>query len=106
MPITTYLNDNELNQNLSSKVLTELLQEMREASGVNWQIIEYKQKVNNWFYTKTKMFYSLFAPVGYEWQIINFCPEEDDSCNINTCVDQKTIINFMLGYLCATEERK
>lgn len=104
MPITTYLNDHELNKPTSSKVINELLKEIRDATGDDWQIIETEYIDKGWFFNTERKCYSLYCKIGYEWQLINFCPEDEEN-SIYTYVDGKTIKNFMLGFLAGIEER-
>lgn len=111
MVCTTFLHDSELNQVLPDPNVQKLLDEVRNSTGENWQIVEHRFEVGVRFWQKRKFVtrYGLYKYVGGigPWQQINFysSPEE---FSINVYNDIGTIANFLMGILSGiwAEKRK
>jgi hypothetical protein len=104
MPLTTFLHDCELNKPTSNKVLNELLSEVRQKTGRDWQIIErqcYNKK--RWWksHRNNKVTeYELYVYVGGfgPWQQINFYNESQDS-SINLKNPSSVVAAYLFGIL-------
>ena len=104
MPITTFLLDSELNRPTSNKVLNELLAEVRQKTGRDWQIIElqYHPK-KRWWQRKQKpmvLMYELYVYVGGAgpWQQINFYNDQSD-WSINIRNTSSVVVAYLYGLL-------
>lgn len=105
MVATTFLNDNEIDQPLSSPEAQKLLDEVRKVTGKNRQLTEYE-----FFRTKRKNLiisvretysrWQLCVYVGgfVPWQIINFFVEDSDT-SINGLVSLDLIMAYLHGVL-------
>lgn len=101
--ITTFLHDSELNRPTSNKTINELLAEVREKTGQDWQVLEmtYVRKTKWWKRGEApKKFYELYVFVGGmgPWQQINFYRESADS-SINIRVDADALVAYFYGIL-------
>jgi len=101
MCITTCLYDSEQNQVLKNKEISELLDEIREVTGENWQVIEREYITKFWFKENIKTIsYELYVEVGgcLSFQMINFYRDEMSS-SINPRVTAELIIAYFYGML-------
>ena len=102
MCITTSLYDSEQNQVIKNKEIAELLAEVREKTGENWQVIE-REYVSRprWFKEIVRTFrYELYVEVGgcMPFQMINFYRDKMTS-SINTRTNAELIIAYFYGML-------
>jgi hypothetical protein len=101
MCITTFLHDGEQNQALKNKEMSELLAEVREVTGENWQVIEREYITKFWFKENIRtLSYELYVEVGEvgPFQQINFYRDEMSS-SINIRVTAELIIAYFYGML-------
>ena len=102
MCITTCLHDSEQDQVLKNKEIAELLSEVREKTGENWQVVE-REHISKprWFKETVRTFrYELYIEVGgcMPFQMINFYRDEMSS-SINPKVTAELIVAYFLGML-------
>lgn len=65
MVCTTAIEDWEQNVPTKDEDLNELIQEVREVSGKNWQVVERKRTKKRWFRKdKTYYWYGLYLEIG------------------------------------------
>lgn len=105
MTATTFLHDGELNIPTSNKVINDLLKEVREATGQDWQILELKlYPKKKWFQRPSdrapKLFYEVYLYVGGmgPWQQINFYREGTD-WSINLVNTSELVVAYLYGIL-------
>lgn len=101
--ITTFLHDGELNQLTSNKTINELLAEVREKTGQDWQVLELTCTPKSKWWKPAgapKKFYEVYVFVGGmgPWQQINFYRESADS-SINIRVDADVLVAYFYGIL-------
>jgi hypothetical protein len=104
MAVTTFLHDGELNQPTSNKVLNELMAEVRQKTGRDWQIIELKyHPKKRWWQRAQKpvvIMYELYVYVGGfgPWQQINFYNDQTD-WSINLRNTSSVVAAYLHGIL-------
>lgn len=105
MTITTFLHDSELNQRLPDSECQQILEEARERSGKDWQVVPLHVTRRKWFKVKTETLYGVYVYVGGvgPWQQINFYREGARS-SINVYVPLEVVAAYFLGMLAAPKE--
>lgn len=103
MCVTTFLHDSELNVPTSNTDLNDLLKEVREATGKDWQILERNREVRQWpwkFKHQTVKSYELYVYVGGmgPWQQINFYSSTSGS-SINLVSPVEPIMMYLMGIM-------
>jgi len=98
MTCTTFLHDGELNQPLPNAELQKILEEVRERTGKNWQVVPIQTTSGRWPYKKNKTLYGVYVYVGGmgPWQQINFYAEGSDS-SINLYVTLDLVAAYLFG---------
>lgn len=93
--IETILRKSECNQATSNPVLNEMLMQVREETGKNWQVLERREK--RWW--KERVFYLLCCETHPPmFQIMNFYNEHSGtSTNITNSAD--VVVSFLYGIL-------
>lgn len=109
--MTTFLHDGELNIPTSNSDLNSLLQEIRQVTGKDWQVIE-RQFERRWSWRHFRKVprpphYELYIYVGGmgPWQMINFYRDGATS-SINVCNGAELLIAFFYGILSGAAYRK
>jgi hypothetical protein len=105
MTCTTFLHDNELNVSLPNAECQKILDEVRNKTGENWQVVELKfTTASSWFDRvlgkKKPPLYGLYVYVGGmgPWQQINFF-RIDSKTSINLYVPLELIVAYLIGKL-------
>jgi|ERR1035437_4374259 hypothetical protein len=98
MTCTTFLHDSELNQPLPNAELQKILEEVRERTGKNWQVVPTQCTIGNWPCKKTITLYGVYVYVGGcgPWQQINFYTEFAKS-SINLFVTLDLVAAYLFG---------
>lgn len=97
MPIMTLLHDWEIDQDIDNPDLQELLNEVREFTGDNWQIVRREVDYKCWFRRYRYAAYTLYKYVGgmLSWQMVNM-PDVPDNWHGSSAA---MIEVYLLGYL-------
>ena len=110
--ITTFLHSGELNIPTSDKNVNEALQEVRNLTGTDWQIIEREVEVTPafWKFWQSPMIvksYELFCYVGGcgPWQQINFYRAHSAS-SIGIVVSADLVVAYLYGILSGANHEK
>lgn len=103
MTVTTFLLDSELNRPTSNKVLNELLAEVRQKTGRDWQLIELEYvPATRWWQRKKQplLMYELYVYVGGcgPWQQLNFYNDQSD-WSINLRNPASVLVAYLYGIL-------
>lgn len=117
MVCTTFLFEDELNVNTSSKEINSLLAEIRSKTGdyLSWQVVERQVKLKSawWKFWSTEKTFSRFNVYRYvggfgPWQCINFYTESSDNNSLAgiSGVDATVVVNFLYGLLAGLKESK
>lgn len=110
MPAVTYLSDHEAAKGRSivdDKDADELLQDLRRRTGEDWIILVRERGVRRgWFRREIVKDYELLVDVGGQWQVMNLVAENGGSVFGSSSTSRLQVMNFMLGYVCADEERR
>lgn len=99
MTCTTFLHDGELNQRLPDPELQSLLQEVRKATGRDWQVVSHTFARRGWFKRPVAL-YGLYIYVGGmgPWQQINFYRDGAET-SINLYVPLELIAAYLYGVI-------
>ena len=100
MSITTFLSENELNIPLKQKAVQEILDEVRETTGEDWQVVPIQTVTGHLWWRKATTDYGLYVFVGGcgPWQQINF-PKSGSESSINPYVSIDFVATYLLGIL-------
>lgn len=98
MTCTTFLHEGELNVPLPNAELQKLLEEVRERTGKDWQVVPIQAVKGRWPVKKTITLYGVYVYVGGvgPWQQINFYREGSDS-SINLYVTLDLVAAYLFG---------
>jgi predicted lipase len=100
----TYLNDTE-GKTVDEPELNQILQEVREATGKDWRIKEYRPYVRGWFKKRVvARYFGLYVESkAPEFQIINFYRPESTNSIIT---DASLVAAFLYGVLAGVNNEK
>jgi hypothetical protein len=119
MPAFVYLSQSEVDkysQVKDDKLCNDLLQEMRNLSGLNWLIsVDTRRGYLTWWQRvrgveNVWLEYTLYADCSGEYQVINLAGPEGGSVFHSNRDSRSAVLNFMMGFLdgwrCAKREEK
>ena len=100
MTCATFLYDSELNQRLPDEECQAVLEEAREHTGKNWQVVPVHVHRRRWFKRYTETLYGVYVYVGGvgPWQQINFYSGGSQT-SINLYVSLDVVAAYFLGML-------
>ena len=103
MTCTTFLHASELNQKLPDADLQKLLEEVRDLTGKDWQIVPNQAVTGRWPFKKLTTSYGVYVYVGGigPWQQINFYTEHSGS-SINLYVSLDLVAAYLFGLHCGS----
>ncbi len=99
--MTTCLSDSEQNRPLKNKVISEVLQQVRELTGENWQVVENEFTSKRLFRKPVTSFsYELYVEVGgcMPFMCINFYRSDSES-SINPRNNADLVVAYLYGML-------
>ena len=102
MVMTVGLSEWEQNIPTSNKLINDLIAEVRQKTGENWQVLEMTFTHKKWFKTTTYKSYELLIEVGgcFPFQVINFYRSDSDTeGSINPRVSDELIVSYLYGIL-------
>lgn len=104
MPCTTILYDSQLNVPLQHKEIQELLDDVRQFTGKNWQVVPHTVTLGKWPFDRKETWYGLYLHVGgiCPWQQINFY--RDGSDDLNFTVPLELIAAYLMGTFVKNKE--
>lgn len=94
--MTTCLSPHQLNKPTRDVLLNEVLAEVRQCTGENWQVVEFTNITRKWFRDREYVWYGLHVEVG------GVLPYQVISC-VNTAKERKAYLYGILTGL-GTEE--
>lgn len=96
--MTTFLHDSEKNQKTNYPEVNKLLDEVRELTGADWQLVPINITTKKWYKTTHETFWGLYVYVGGvgPYQQINFFNAKSKS-SINVYVPIENIADYLMG---------